>query len=114
MLQRVAVSACMSRIQDLGLSVAVRWFVLQCVVIHCSVFCSVTVVLSTYVPHFKNPFFCVAECCGVWACVVVCCSVLHYFAVCCSVLQLLWALTCLAPEICLDVLRSVVVFCTVL
>ena len=42
-----------------------------------------------------------------------CCRVLQCVAVCCSLLQLHWALTCLAPRICLCVLQSVEVFCRV-
>jgi len=74
MLQRVAVSACMPHIQDLGLSVAVCWLALQCVVVYCSVMCNVIVVLGTYIPHFQNPVLGVAECCSVLQCVAVCCS----------------------------------------
>ena len=75
---------------------------LQCVVVCCSVRCSVLQCAAVCCSVLQ----CVAVCCRVSQCVAVCCSVLQRVALCCSVLQ------CVAA--CCSVLQCGAVCCSVL
>jgi len=95
---------------------AVFCSVLKCVLVCCSMFQFVAVVINvTYPPSVRIVLQCVAVCCSVVQCVAVCCSVLQCVAVCCSVLQCVAAVmsvTC--PSLVRSVLQCVAGCCSVL
>ena len=68
--------------------VAMRYSVLQCVVVCWGVFENLFVLRNIHTTRMWM-WWCVAVCCSMLQCVAVCCSVLQCVAVCCCVLHML-------------------------